>query len=145
MEPWTPTDRRIGRSAAIAVVAIAAVYITTGTVWLASNFNSVTISTLAPSEPYLTIMEVLMLLLNPALIALFAVLHVYAPPGKKTYSLAAFSFVILLVAITSVVHFINLTVNRRTTSTTVAEAFAFYHSQPNQISPMFAAEMLGWD
>ena len=145
MKPWTPTDQRIGRWSAIAVVAIAAVYITTGTIWLISNFNSVTVSTLAPSEPYLTIMEVLMLLLNPALIALFAALHVCASPGRKTYSLAAFSFVILLVAITGVIHFVNLTVNRRTTNATIAEAFAFYQSQGNQMSPMFAAEMLGWD
>ena len=145
MNSWTPTDRRIGRWSAIAVVVIVAVYITTGTIWLVSNINSVTLLTLAPSEPYLTIMEVLMLLLNPALIALFAALHVYAPPGKKTYSLTAFSFVILLVAITGVVHFVHLTVIRRTTSTTVAEAFAFYQSQGNQMSPMFAAEMLGWD
>lgn len=145
MNSWTPTDRQIGRWSAIAVVVIAALYIATGTVWLVSNIDSVTVLTLAPSEPYLTIMEILMLLLNPALIALFAAIHAYAPPDKKTCSLAAFGFVILLVAITGVVHFVQLTVVRRAASPTVAEVFAFYPSGEGRHTAMFAAEMLGWD
>jgi hypothetical protein len=145
MDSWTPTDRRIGRWAAITVVVIAVVYITTGTIWLVSNISSVTIQTLAPSEPYLTIMEILMLLLNPAMVVLFAAIHVYAPPNKKTCSQAAFGFLLLLVAITGVVHFVHLTVIRRTTSVTVSEVFAFYHSRNDGHTAMFAAEMLGWD
>jgi hypothetical protein len=145
MNSWTPTDRRIGRWAAITVVAIAVVYITTGTIWLVPNVSRVTIQTLAPSEPYLTIMEILMLLLNPAMVVLFAAIHAYAPPNKKTCSQAAFGFLLLLVAITGVVHFIHLTVIRRTTSAATAEVFAFYHSRGGGHSPMFAAEMLGWD
>jgi hypothetical protein len=145
MNSWTPTDRRIGRWAAITVVAIAVAYIATGLFWLVPNINRVTIQTLAPSEPYLTIMEILMLLLNPAMVVLFAAIHVYAPVNKKACSLAAFGFLLLLVAITGVVHFITLTVIRRTTSAVTAEAFAFYHSRGDGHSPMFAAEMLGWD
>jgi hypothetical protein len=135
----------MGRWAAIAVVAIAVLYITTGLIWLVPNLSSVTIQTLAPSEPYLTIMEILMLLLNPAMVVLFAAIHAYAAPNKKTCSLAAFGFLLLLVAITGVVHFVNLTVVRRTTSVTVAEAFAFYQYRNGGLSAMFAAEMLGWD
>jgi hypothetical protein len=135
----------MGRWAAIAVVAIAVLYITTGLIWLVPNLSSVTIQTLAPSEPYLTIMEILMLLLNPAMVVLFAAIHAYAAPDKKTCSLAAFGFLLLLVAITGVVHFVNLTVVRRTTSVTVAEAFAFYQYRSGGLSAMFAAEMLGWD
>lgn len=141
----TPLDRRIGKWAAITVVVIAGLYITTGTIWLVPNLSTVTIQTLAPSEPYLTIMEVLMLLLNPAMVVLFAAVHGYAPPNKKTCSQAAFGFLLLLVAITGVVHFVHLTVIRHTTSATVAEAFAFYRSRKDGPSPMFAAEMLGWD
>ena len=145
MKSWTPTDRRVGRWAAITVAVIAVAYISTGTIWLVSNISRVTIQTLAPSEPYLTIMEILMLLLNPAMVVLFAAIHSYAPPNKKTFSQAAFGFLLLLVAITGVVHFIHLTVIRRTTSTATAEVFAFYHSHGDGHSPMFAAEMLGWD
>jgi len=145
MKPWTPTDRRIGRWAAFTVVAIAVTYIITGTIWLVPNISSVTIQTLAPSEPYLSIMEILMLLLNPPMVVLFAAIHAYAPPNKTTCSQAAFGFLLLLVAITSVVHFIHLTVIRRTTSAATAEVFAFYHSRSGGHSPMFAAEMLGWD
>jgi hypothetical protein len=145
MNRCTPTDRRIGKWAAIVIVVIAVAYIITGTVWLIPNISSVTIQTLAPSEPYLTIMEILMLLLNPAMVVLFAAIHAYASQDSKTYSLAAFGFLLLLVAITGVVHFINLTVIRRTTSVPIAEVFAFYHSRGGEHSPMFAAEMLGWD
>ena len=86
-----------------------------------------------------------MLLLNPVMVVLFAAIHANAPPPYKACSLAAFGFLLLLVAITSVVHFINLTVVRHTTSAATAEVFAFYHSRGDGHSPMFAAEMLGWD
>jgi len=144
MDSWTLTDRRIGKWSAIALVALSAVYIATGAIWLVSNIDSARVQGLQPSEPYLAILETLLLLTTPALIALFAAIHAYAPPDRKTCSLAAFGFVILLVALMGVVHFVQLTVVRRTASATVAEVFTLYTSD-NRLSAMLAVELLGWD
>jgi hypothetical protein len=99
---------------------------------------------LQPSEPYLSILETLLLMVNPALVVLFAAIHTYAPADKKTCSLAAFGFVLLLVVLTGFVHFIQLVVLRRTASETVAEVFKFYPTD-GRLTAMFAADMLAWD
>jgi len=144
MDPWTLLARRIGRWSAIALVALALVYIVTGAIWLASSTDSAQARGLQPSEPYLAILETLILLMTPALIALFAAIHAYAPPDRKTCSLAAFGFVILLVALTGAVHFVQLTAVRRTASATVAEVFTLYTSD-NRLSMVLAVDLLGWD
>ena len=68
MNSWTPLDRQIGKWSALTLVMLAVMYITTGTIWLVSNLDSAMVLRLQPSEPYLTIMETLMLLMNPALV-----------------------------------------------------------------------------
>ncbi|HEY3037222.1 MAG TPA: hypothetical protein VGJ66_00715, partial [Pyrinomonadaceae bacterium] len=144
MNSWTQTDRQIGKWSAITVVILAAAYITTGAIWLVSNTVAARTVGLQPSEPYLSILETLLLMVNPALVVLFAAIHTYAPADKKTCSLAAFGFVLLLVVLTGFVHFIQLVVLRRTASETVAEVFKFYPTD-GRLTAMFAADMLAWD
>jgi len=144
MNSWTEIDRRIGRWSAIAVLVLAAAYLTTGAIWLVSNTVAARTQGLQPSEPYLAILETLLFMMNPALVALFAGIHAYAPADKKTCSLVAFGFVLLMVALTSCVHFIQLVVVRRTASVMVADAFKFYPPD-GRLTPMFAADMLAWD
>lgn len=145
MKSWTETDRRIGKWSAVAVVVLGVVYIITGVIGVVFNTDTAKFQSLQQVDPFLAILEVLMLLVNPAMITLFAAIHAYAPHDKKTYSLAAFGFAVLLVAITGVVHFVQLTVVRRGANAVVAEVFGFYHSQEGRHTAMFAAEMLGWD
>jgi hypothetical protein len=140
----TQTDRQIGKWSAIAVVVLAAAYIVTGTIWLISYPAVARTHGLQPSEPYLAILETILFGLNPALVALFAAIHSYAPPDKKTCSLAAFGFVLLMVVLTGFVHFTQLVVVRRTASETVADVFRFYASD-DRLTLMFAADMLAWD
>ncbi len=85
-----------------------------------------------------------MLLLNPAIIALFAAIYSYAPAEKKTYGVTAFGFALVMVCLTAFVHFIQLFVVRQTTSTVVRELFSFYSSDGRML-PMFAADLLAWD
>ena len=144
MNSWTRNDRRIGLWSAIAIVAIAVAYITSGAIWLLSNIHEATVLNLSPTEPNLTIMETLLLLLNPALVALFAAIHAYAPPDKKSYALAAFGFVIVMVTLTAFVHFTQLIVVRRTTSATVIEVLKFQNTG-GHLSLTFAMDMLAWD
>jgi hypothetical protein len=134
----------IAKFAAMTVVVLSAAYIATGSIWVASHGNVVTTRGLEPSEPYLAILESLMLLLNPAVVALFAAIHTYAPAEKKTCSLAAFGFALMMVCLTALVHFVQLFVVRQTNSAIVRELFSFYSSDGRML-PMFAADMLAWD
>src|SRR5262245_32735259 len=123
---WTPIARRIGIGSALAIVVLSAAYIATGATWLGVNASAARVQGLEPSEPFLAILETLILLLTPAMVGLFAAVHAYAPADRKTCSLAAFGFGVLLAGITGVVHFVQLTSIRRTGNRIIAEVFALY-------------------
>src|SRR5919199_2183954 len=144
MSTWTPTSRRIGMWSAIAIVALTAIYITTGVIWLTINTSAAQARGLEPSEPFLAILETLILLFTPALVALFAAIHAYAPADRKTSSLAAFGFAVILAGLTGLVHFVQLTSIRRTASKTVAEVFALY-DPTGRLAPALAADLVAWD
>jgi hypothetical protein len=129
---------------AVAIVLISAAYILTGLIWLVSNLEVARTRGLAPSEPYLAVLETLILLLTPPLIGLFAAIHTYAPPDRKTCSLAAFGFAVLLAGITGVVHFVELTSIRRTANSRMAEVFAMYDAS-GRLAPMLAVDLVAWD
>src|SRR5262245_30911084 len=116
MPNWTSIDRQIGIWSAVAIVLISVAYITAGAAWLISNSTVARTRGLQPNDPYLAILEILILLSTPAIVILFAALHAYAPADRKTCSLAAFGFALVLSAITGVVHFVQLTAVRRTSS-----------------------------
>src|SRR5215468_12486040 len=101
---------------AIAIVFLSVAYIITGAIWLISNARVAQERGLEPSEPFLSILETLLLLSTPAIVLLFAAMHAYAPANRKTCSRAAFGFALLLSGITGVVHFVQLTAVRRTGS-----------------------------
>jgi hypothetical protein len=144
MSAWTQTDRRIGLWSAIAIVLLSVLYITTGLIWLRFNMHAAQAQGLVPSEPILAILETLILLFTPALVALFAAIHAYAQPDKKTCSLAAFGFAVILAGITGVVHFVQLTSIRRTENKTIAEVFALY-DPGGRLSPTLAVDLVAWD
>lgn len=58
-----------------------------------------------PAEPFLSVLRVILLLLVAPIVALFAALNKYAREDRKTHSLVALAFVIVLAVITSVDHF----------------------------------------
>jgi len=134
----------MGKWSAIAVVSISIAYILTGVVWLALNFNTARTQGLQPTEPFLAILETLILLLTPAIVLLFAAIHAFAPPDRKTCSRAAFGFALLLAGITGVVHFMQLTAVRRAPGKQISETFALYDAT-GRLTPMLAADLLAWD
>ena len=68
---WTTTDRQVGMCSAAAVVLLSVVYIVTGAIWLGISLSGAGFRRLEPSEPFLTILETIILLLTPALVGLF--------------------------------------------------------------------------
>lgn len=123
---------------------LAVVYVVSGALWVVTNGRAAQERGLQPGEPFLAILETLILLSTPAIVALFAALHAYAPRNRKTYSRAAFGFAVLLSGITGTIHFVQLAAVRGTTSNAVAEVFALY--DPNgRLTPVLATDLLAWD
>ena len=94
-------------------------------------------------EPYFTAMEVLILILAPAVVSLLAAVHAWAPRDCKGLSLVALSFAAMLATITSSVHFLILTLSGEPgfTDPAVANAFLAF-SWP---SVVYALDILAWD
>jgi SAM-dependent methyltransferase len=85
-------------------------------------------------DPVLAVMEMLTLLSAPLVVILLVAIHGYAPAERKTMSLIALSFGILMAGLTSTVHFVELTAGRQTGAVTLAWP-----------SVAYAAELLAWD
>jgi hypothetical protein len=90
------------------------------------------------SDPYFTIMELLILLIVPFLLVSMVALHMYTKPEDKVYSLTALIFMIFVAVITSMVHFIILTVSRQ------IEAMDWFFSF-KWPSVLYALDILAWD
>jgi hypothetical protein len=61
-------------------------------------------------DPYVSVMEGLIILMAPLLVVCMVVVHAYAAPEAKAYSLAALALMSILAGLTSTVHFVILTV-----------------------------------
>ena len=144
MTNWTRSSRLIGIYSAATIVFLSVVYIGTGIIWVYASSQAVRVRGLAPAEPFLTILETIIMLLTPALIALFAAVHAYAPPEKKIYGIAAFGFAVAVAGITGANHFVQITSVHRTASKAVAEAFALY-DPGGLLTPLLALDLFAWD
>ena len=123
------TGLQLGSRSAFAVFVIGVMYV----IVLAIQFVMHGVS--APiTDPILAVMEVLTLVSASCLLVLMATVHEYAAPGRKIYSMIAFAFMALMVGVTSVVHFVELSAIRQLG---VAEI-----SWP---SPIYGAELLAWN
>lgn len=94
------------------MAALSGVYVPTMALAFVANGNL----TAPIRDPYLAVMEVLILAIAVALVAIFAAVHAYAPRSAKTLSLAAFGLVVLSAGITVYVHAVLLTVGRQADS-----------------------------
>jgi len=116
VNPWAPnrwneTDRRIGMYSAISVVVLAMVYLITGLIGVVAR--PADSGTLHQVDPYLAILESLIILSAVALVVMMVSVFAYAPPGRKTYALVALAFMIIFAMLTCSLHFVALTVVRR--------------------------------
>jgi hypothetical protein len=142
---WTATDRRVGLYAAIAVVVIVVIYVSTGFVGVVARPPH--LRTLQQVDPYLAILEYLIILAAIALVVLLSAIYAYALPDRKTYALAALAFIIIFATLTCSVHFAALTIVRRVESQWPQEfsrqlSFAEGGQWP---ALALAVELLAWD
>lgn len=136
---FTPTACRLGFFSAAATVFLIVAYAVTLVLGL--------LSLKSPEEPIggplFTILEVLIIVMMPAMITLMVAVHAWAPTRVKTLSLAAVVFMGLLGGVTCSVHFVILTISHQA-------AFAGQSWLPLFLefrwpSVVYALDILGWD
>lgn len=133
---FTRTSRRLGILSAVSVVTILVVY----SITLALGFLSLESSKQPIVDPWFSILEILILLMMPAMVAPMFAVHAWAPPEAKALSLSAPVFMGLLAGVTSSLHFVILTSSGQTASKEVQELFSFRWP-----SVAYALDILAWD
>src|ERR671910_1119625 len=136
---FTATARRFGIFSGAATVTLLVAYAITLIVGLASLE-----SPQQPiGEPMITILEVLIITMMPAMVALMVAVHAWAPMHAKALSLISLVFMGLLAGVTCSLHFVILTLSRQpefTGQPWLPLVFSF--SWP---SIAYALDILGWD
>src|SRR5215204_7524925 len=136
---FTATARSLGIFSAAVTVILLVAYTVTLTVGLASLES--------PDQPIgnpmFTILEVLIILMMPAMVALMVAVHAWAPTHAKTPTLTAVVFMGLLAGVTCVVHYCVLTLSRQ-------PEFAGQSWLPLVLSftwpsVVYALDILAWD
>jgi hypothetical protein len=136
---FTATARSLGIFSAAATVILLVAYAVTLVVGLASLE-----SPQQPiGDPMFTILEVLIILMMPAMVALMVAVHAWVPTHAKTLTLTSVVFMGLLAGMTSIVHFCILTLSRQ-------PEFARQSWLPlvlsfNWPSVVYALDILAWD
>lgn len=136
---FSATSRRLGLASAASTVVLIAAYAVTLVVGL--------ISLQSPEQPIqnpmFAILELLIILMMPAIVALMIAVHAWAPAQLEALSLAAVVFMGLLAVLTCTLHFIILTLSR-------APAFVGQSWLPLIMtfkwpSVAYAVDIVGWD
>jgi hypothetical protein len=131
----TPADRKIGMWSPMSVAVLGGIYVCVGGMGVLMRPPG--LGALAQVDPYLAILEFLIILSAVALVAMMAAIYRYAPAEKKTCSLIALAFMISFAVLTCSTHFVALTVGRQITPRTM-----FQFSWP---SIVLALDLLAWD
>jgi hypothetical protein len=104
-------DRVLGMVGAWTAFVVNEAYaVTSGLAYLSVKSSSAPIS-----DPYLSIMTALIVLMAPFLVITMVAVHAYAASEHKSYSLAALVFMIILAGITSIINFSLFSVARQPT------------------------------
>jgi hypothetical protein len=136
---FNATARRLGIFSAISAVVLEVAYAVT----LGVGFLSLKSPQQPIGDPMFTMLEVLILLMMPMMVALMVAVHAWAPPEAKALSLTAVVFMGLLAGVTCSLHFVILTLSRQ-------PAFAGQPWQPLAFSfkwpsVAYALDIVGWD
>mgnify|MGYP001319051809 CR=1 FL=1 len=138
-EGFTKYHRLLGTGAAFSVFFILIAYAVTlvlGSLSLTSPLEPI-------GDPYFSIMEILIVVLAPLLVMVMVVVHGYASPGARVFSLTAIAFMIVSASITSSVHFVILTVSRQMASAGFPWVSLFLSFEWPSVT--YALDILAWD
>lgn len=136
---FTAGARKLGIWSAAASAVLGAAYAIT----LAAGLLSLPSPAQPIGDPLFSLLEILILLTLPVMVALMVALHAWASPDTKAFSLLALVFMGELAGLTCSVHFVILTVSHH-------PAFAGLSWLPLFVSfkwpsVAYALDILGWD
>ena len=136
---FTPRDRALGMAGAWTAFAVNGAYsICSGLGYLSAEAPTYPIS-----DPFLSIMALLIVLMAPFLVITMIAVHAYAAPEHKSYSLAALAFMVLLAGITSIVNFALFSVARQPTPAASPWVLSYL---PSGWPPLpYALDFFAWD
>ncbi len=133
---FTRTARWFGILSGITVVTLLVFY----SITLILGFVSLESATQPIVGPLFSILEILILLLTPAMVALMVAVHAWAPIEMKALSLSAIIFMGLLAGVTSSLHIVILTLSGHEAFKQVQDLLSF-----NWPSIAYALDILAWD
>jgi hypothetical protein len=132
-------QQRLGVAAAVTVALLSLVYavvLTIGLLTLPSPDHPI-------QEPWFTSMEILIIAIAPAMVALTVALHAGSPRQRKPHALAAVAFMSMCAVVTCSVHFAILTLSRQPAFAGQAWAPMVFSFQWPSVA--YALDILAWD
>jgi hypothetical protein len=109
---------------------------------LAIGFATIPSRAHAIPDPIFTVLELLILIMAPAMVSLMAAVHAWAPPPAKVLGLVSLVFMTATAVLTSCVHFAILTLSRHPAFQGAPWSLVFSFKWP---SLAYAVDILAWD
>jgi hypothetical protein len=106
---FSPIARRLGIVSAATVAALLLAYAVT----LAAGFASLESRDEPIGDPYFALLELLIILMMPAMVLLMAAVYAWAPAHRKILGLVSLVFMAITAALTCTVHVAILTLSRQ--------------------------------
>jgi hypothetical protein len=136
---FTATARSLGIFSAAATLILLVAYAVT----LALGLASLESPQQPIDDPMFTTLEVLIISIMPAMVAIMVAVHAWAPMHAKTLSLTSVVFMGMLAGLTCSVHFVILTLSRQPEFT--AQPWLLLVLSFTWPSVVYALDILGWD
>ncbi len=131
--------RWVGIGATVTILAAGTAY---GVV-LTAGFLALESPNRPIGEPYFSLLEILILVIAPAMVALMAAIHAWAAASRRVFSLIALCFMTMLATVTSCVHFVVLTLGRQPRLSDQQElAWLLTFQWPSLV---YVLDILAWD
>jgi hypothetical protein len=136
---FTASARKLGMASAVGTALLTTVYAVT----LAVGLLSLQSPQQPIGDPLFSILEILIILATPLMVALMVAIHAWGPAETKVFSLMALVFMSLLAGLTCSVHFVILTVGRQAAFSGNALMQLFLSFKWPSVS--YALDILAWD
>ena len=136
---FSASARRLGILSASVSVVLSVAY----TITLAVALLSLPSPQEPIGDPYLPVLEILIIVTTPLIVAMMVSVHAWASPETKVFSLMALVFMSMLAALTCSLHFVILTVSRQAVFTEQSWLPLFLGWKWPSIG--YALDIVAWD
>lgn len=136
-------EQRVGRIATLAVFGLSVLYDATGIAGVIIAQRTTGRLTLA--DPWLAILETLIVIVAPVMVVMMAALHAAAPAAARTRTLAALCLMTAMATVTACIHFLQLAIVRRLSPDALAPLAPLVTQPWRWPNAAFALDLFAWD